>query len=350
MSDESAMSMMSSTPGNPTSTPSPEEVDFVRDVLRAEAEAIVRLADVSCSKITNAWTKAISMMVDCTGHVVVSGMGKSGLIGAKMSATLSSVGIPSHVVHPAEAVHGDLGRIRRGDVAVLLSYSGETEEVVNLAAILKADAVNRVGISGKSESTLARLSDVHLDLGDVTEACPLNLAPTASTTAMLAMGDALAMAASRRLSFTADDFQRCHPGGLLGAALKPVTEVLRFRVGENLPAVSDAVTVREALDQAAGDRRAGAIVLINAEGRLSGIFTDADLRRLVRADPDGMSKPISSVMTTHPRHLTADQLVRDAVQVVREHRLDEIPVVDESGRPVGLIDVQDLITMRIVQE
>ena len=341
---------MSSKPAQHEQSNVHDEMAFIGDVLRSEAAAIERLAADSNPATAEAWSSAVSLIVGCQGHVVISGMGKSGLVGAKTSATMSSLGLPSHVVHPAEAVHGDLGRVRRGDVAILLSYSGETEEVVNLAAILKADGVPRIGISGKPDSTLARLSDVHLNLGDVTEACPLRLAPTASTTAMLAVGDALALAASRRMAFTADDFQKRHPGGLLGAALKPVTEVLRFTVGENLPAVADSVTVREALDQAAADRRAGAIVLIDDVGRLSGIFTDADLRRLVRSDPDAMTRPIASVMTTHPRHLTSDQLVRDAVNLVREHRLDEIPVVDADGKPVGLVDVQDLITMRIVRE
>jgi arabinose-5-phosphate isomerase len=167
---------------------------------------------------------------------------------------------------------------------------------------------------------------------------------------MLAIGDALALAVSRRRDFSADDFHRRHPGGMLGVGLRPITEALRFRVGVNLPVVSDAVTVREALDGAATDRRAGAIVLVDAEGRLSGIFTDADFRRLMRHDSDGMQRSIGDVMTTHPKHLTVEHLVRDAVQLMREGRLDEIPVLDREGKPVGLVDVQDLIAMKVVRE
>ena len=331
-------------------TESASETAFMADALIAEADAIRALVEHADEREHATWSAAVELLERCTGHVVVSGMGKSGLIGAKISATFSSLGQPSNTLHPAEAVHGDLGRVRRGDVVILLSYSGETEEVVNLAAILAADDVPRLGISRSAESTLGRLSTVHVALGDVAEACPLNLAPTASTTAMLALGDMLALAVSRRRSFQADDFHKAHPGGMLGAGLRRITEVLRFQVGQNLPVVPDSLTVGEALEQGATNRRAGAIVLVDPQGMLSGIFTDADFRRLMRRDPAGMGQSIAAVMTRHPAHLTTDQLVRDAVQLVRERRLDEIPVVDEAGRPVGLVDVQDLIAMKVVDE
>jgi len=323
-----------------------DEAAFLAEVLSAEAEAISRVAE----KIDPEWLRALDLLAGCRGNVLVAGMGKSGLIGQKVSATFASLGQPSVFLHPAEAMHGDLGRVRRGDVVIMLSYSGETEELTNLAAILRADRVETIGVSSQASSSLARLSSVHLDLGNLAEACPLNLAPTASTTAMLAVGDALALALSRRRNFQADDFHRNHPGGMLGVGLKPVTEALRFRVGDNLPVISDAVTVGEALEQAATDRRSGAVVLVDDAGRLSGIFTDADFRRLMRHDPDGMKKPVREVMTTHPKHLTTDDLVRDAVRLVREKRLDEVPVVDHDGRPVGLVDVQDLIAMKVVRE
>jgi arabinose-5-phosphate isomerase len=340
---------MASTPAHATKAVEAEAA-FIADVLGAEADALRRLADAARTILADDWRKAIDLLAACDGHVVVSGMGKSGLVGAKVSATFSSLGQPSNVLHPAEAVHGDLGRVRRGDVVILLSYSGETDEVVSLASILKADRVPRLGISSNHRSSLARLCDVHLSLGDLTEACPLNLAPTTSTTAQLAIGDALALAVARRRNFSEDDFHKAHPGGLLGVGLRPITQALRFRVGENLPVVPDTVSVGEALDQAASDRRAGAIVLVNDAGQLSGIFTDADFRRLMRQHPDGISRPIHEVMTRHPAHLTTDHLVRDAVQLVRERRLDEIPVLDQDGCPVGLVDVQDLIAMKVVQE
>jgi arabinose-5-phosphate isomerase len=325
------------------------EAQFIVSALEAEAAAIRRIGE-RIGQERQAWQAALDLLAGCRGHVVVSGMGKSGLVGAKISATFSSLGQPSSSLHPAEAVHGDLGRVRRDDVVLLLSYSGETEEVVTLATLLKADDVPRIGVSSRSDSSLARLCAVHLNVGDVTEACPLNLAPTASTTAMLALGDALALALSRRRNFDADDFQRRHPGGMLGAGLRPVVEVLRFQVGRNLPVVRDTVTVREACEQTQSGRRPGAVVLVDDQGRLSGIFTDADLRRLLLESSEGMDRPISEVMTRRPEHLLVDDLVRDAVRLVRENRHDEIPVLDREGRPVGLVDVQDLVAMKVVQE
>ncbi len=233
---------------------------------------------------------------------------------------------------------------------MLLSYSGETEEVVNLAAILRADGVSRLGISTSDASNLAKLCTTHLSLGDLTEACPLNLAPTASTTAILAVGDALALAVSRRRNFGANDFQKRHPGGLLGAGLRPIAEVLRFRVGDNLPVIPDTVTVREACEQTKTGRRPGAVVLVDKNGQLSGIFTDGDLRRLMLNDPAGMDRVVSEVMTRRPEHLLVDDLVRDAVRLMRENHHDEIPVLDHDGKPVGLVDVQDLIALKVVSE
>lgn len=338
--------MTNSIPAQATAT---DEMAFVGEALRAEAGAIDRIVE-ALPATSPAWRAALDLLDACAGHVVLAGMGKSGLVGAKISATFCSLGQPSNTLHPAEAVHGDLGRVRRGDVVLLLSYSGGTEEVVNLAAILQSDDVPTVGISANADSKLAELSTVHLTLGDITEACPLNLAPTASTTAMLAVGDALALALSRRRNFNEDDFHKHHPGGMLGAGLRNITEALRFRVGENLAVVNETVSVAEALEAAAMDRRAGAIVLVDEAGRLSGIFTDGDFRRLMRQDRGGMDRPVASVMTRHPSSLNVEHLVRDAVQLVRERRLDEIPVVDGEGRPVGLVDVQDLIAMRVVSD
>jgi len=342
-------------PSESTSTPDladrpPDEVSFLRSVLRAESATLDRLAD-ELDETARDWGRAIGMVADCDGHVVVAGMGKSGLVGAKISATLSSLGRPSHTLHPAEAVHGDLGRIRRGDVALLLSYSGETEEVVALASILAADGVPCIGISRDGGSSLGRLCAAHLTLGRVTEACPLNLAPTASTTAMIAVGDALALAAARRRDFDADAFQRHHPGGLLGAGLRPVVEVLRFQVGRNVAVIAETVTVEAALAAAGDGRRAGAVLLVDEQGRLSGIFTDGDLRRLVNTrGAAALAGGIAEVMTRDPRCLADTDLVRDAVRMVRERRVDEIPVVDADGRPVGILDIQDLVAMKVVTE
>jgi arabinose-5-phosphate isomerase len=332
-----------------------QERAFIREVLRAESAALEHVARDAIGCHGECWTAAIDLLDQCAGHVVVAGMGKSGLVGQKIAATMASLGQPAHFVHPAEAVHGDLGKFRRGDVAVLLSYSGSTDEVINLAAILRSDNVRTLGVSRDASTKLAELCDAHVPVGDVTEACPLNLAPTASTTAQLAIGDALALAVSRRRAFSEDEFRRVHPGGMLGVGLRKVTEIIRFRVGENLPVIRDDVSLREALGEAsavgAGTRRAGAMVFVDEVGRLSGIFTDGDLRRRI-TDGGGLDLdvPVRSVMTVRPQHLTVDDLVRDAVRVVRERRVDEIPVIDGEGCPVGLVDIQDLLALKVVTE
>ncbi len=346
-----------SSPESPVAVSSPErkmapdELEFARQALRSEAEAVARVAD----SVGEDFVRAVDVLERAAtrdGSVVVSGMGKSGLIGQKISATLASVGAPSHWVHPAEAVHGDLGRIRKADCLVALSYSGETEEVVALASIVRQDGLPVVTItSGKGDSSLERLATVSLGVGVMEEACPLSLAPTSSTTAMLALGDALALATSRRLAFSPDDFAKRHPGGWLGDLLRPVSDVLRFRAGDSLPIVPETLSVAEALREAAAvGRRPGALVVTNARGALSGLFTDGDLRRLILKDPGQLERPISEVMTRSPRMLPDSALVRDAVQLIREHRQDEIPVVDRHSRPVGILDVQDLIALKVVRD
>ncbi len=328
------------------------ELEFAARALRAEAEAVLRVAaglDASFARAVDLLTAA----ADRGGSVVVTGMGKSGLIGQKISATLASLGAPSHWLHPADAVHGDLGRLRAGDCLLALSYSGGTAEVVALASILRQDGVPIISITtGRGGSALERLSTVSLGIGVVEEACSLTLAPTSSTTAMLALGDALALAVSRRRAFSADDFLKRHPGGALGDQLRPVVEILRFVAGRNLPIVSESTLLRDALRSAeALGRRPGAIVVVNGAGALSGIFTDGDLRRLVARDPaDVDSKRLGDVMTRSPRSLPHTAVVRDAVQMMREHRQDEIPVVDDMGRPVGVLDVQDLMAMKLIED
>ncbi|MCE9619032.1 MAG: KpsF/GutQ family sugar-phosphate isomerase [Planctomycetes bacterium] len=330
-----------------------DEATFLSDVLRSEAEAITRLAlrISQDSPESQHFVKAIDLICECKGHVVVSGMGKSGLIGTKLSATFASLGQPSHFVHPAEAVHGDLGRIRTDDVVMLLSYSGETEELLNFAAILNADGVPRIGISKHAQTSLAKISSVHISLGDIEEACPLNLAPTATTATMLAAGDALALAVARRRNFKADDFHKIHPGGMLGIGLRPVSEALRFQVGKNLTCVPLESTMKGALQSAGEGRRAGALMVVDSHGRLAGILTDGDVRRLInKFGAAALDKPIADCMTKHPRCLPAQSLVRDAVRMIRELRVDELPVVDTDGRPIGLIDVQDLVALKVVRD
>ena len=346
------MSSDSHTP--PTSCSTASTRALVTDVLRQEASALTAICEgiESGGPIADRWDAAIDLIDQCSGHVVVSGMGKSGLVGAKISATLSSLGIPSHVVHPADAVHGDLGAIRSADVVLLLSYSGGTPEIVELAAILRNDGVARLGISKDHDTPLARLCDTHLSLGKLDEAGPLNLAPTTSTTATLACGDALALAVAHRRSFTASDFRQRHPGGSLGAMLRPVEEIIRFRPGVNLTTTTADVPVIDALKQVAADhagpvRHAGAVRGLDADNCVSGLFTDGDLRRLVLAGSKELDRPIGEVMTSSPLTINHQATVGEARQLVAEHRIDEIPVVDDAGQAVGLIDIQDLMAPRV---
>lgn len=334
---------------NPAS-PSPSNEPPLRQaerVLRAEAAAVTNVID----RLDEHFESAVRLILDCRGNLLVGGLGKSGIIARKISATFASTGTPSHFLHPTEAMHGDLGRIRADDLLLLLSYGGETDEVLALAALVRQDGVKVIAITGGADNHLARIADCALSVGDVTEACTHNLAPTASTTAMLALGDALALAVSAASDFSADDFAKRHPGGSLGRLMMPVTQVLRFKAEQNLPLVRDDRTVEQVLGEAAKNRRAGAVLLVDAEGKLSGIFTDADLRRrLVEAGPAILTRPIAEVMTAQPRRLSHDALVRDAVQMVREHRVDELPVVDADDKPLGLIDVQDLMALKVIEE
>lgn len=339
------------------------EVEYAARVLRDEAEAIRRAADA----LDEGFSGAVSLIERASvagGTVLVSGLGKSGLIGQKIAATMASLGIPAHAVHPTEAAHGDLGRFRRNDVAVCISHSGETEEVVALAATLKQDGIPVIAITrgraageDRGLSSLERVATVVLgELVDLEAARACNgeslVAPTSSTTVTLALGDALALAVARRREFTDEDFRRRHPGGQLGGLLRPVTELLRFRAGENLPLIGPEETIAQALGHAARlERRPGALLVVEqGTGRLAGIFTDGDLRRLVLRDRSALDESISRHMTPSPRSLPDSALARDAVNLIREHRQDEIPVVDAEGRPVGLLDVQDLIAMRLVKD
>lgn len=325
-----------------------DDLTFAKEVLCAEADAINHI------RLGADFNQAVELILACKGSVVISALGKNGPIGQKLSATFASTGAPSHFLHPTEAVHGDLGRIRKDDVVLLLSRSGNTEEVVALATILKQDEAPVIALVATPNCDLGRIATVSLCIGDVTEACPLNLAPTASTTAMLALGDALALVVSRRRNFGVEDFHKFHPGGTLGRQLMPVTQAMRFRVGENLTLIPQGMTVAQAYAQAAKTtsklRQAGALLIVDPKGRLAGIFTDGDWRKLaLKLGPASWDQPIDKVMVAKPRRLTDSALVRDAVQLVRELRIDEIPIVDGQGKPVGLLDVQDLMALRVIE-
>ena len=308
-----------------------------KEVLRIEANEIRRLIP----RIGSAFARAVELLVRCKGRVVVTGMGKAGIIGQKLSATLASTGTPSHWVHPAEAVHGDLGRVMKDDVVVALSNSGETEELARLTPVIKRIGCGLIALTGNPRSTLAKHSDVVLDVSVRREACSLNLAPTSSTTAMLAMGDALAVVVAERKGFRERDFAFLHPGGQLGRRLLLRVHDL-MRVREANPVVRETARVKNVL-LAITRARAGSASVINGRGQLVGIFTDGDLRRHVDAMPDLTQRRVRDVMTRHPKTIRENCLAAEALRILREHRIDELAVVDARRRPVGLLDVQDLL-------
>lgn len=312
-------------------------VQRAKQVLRIEAEAIRRLIP----RIGRAFEQAAALLVKCQGRVVVTGMGKAGIIGQKLSATLSSTGTPSHWVHSAEAIHGDLGRVTKEDVLIALSNSGETEELTRLLPVIKRIGSRLIALTGHPRSTLAKHSDVVLDVSVTREACSLNLAPTSSTTAMLAMSDALAVVVAERKGFQERDFALLHPGGQLGRRLLlRVRDLMRTR-GAN-PIVRETARVKDVL-LAITRARAGCASVIDQRGQLVGIFTDGDLRRHLDATRHLTELRVRDVMTRHPKTIEADRLAAEALRILREYRIDELVVVDGKARPVGLLDVQDLL-------
>jgi arabinose-5-phosphate isomerase len=332
---------------------------FARQIIEAEASAVARLTEA----VGEEFERAVRLILDCPASVLTTGVGKAGHIARKLSATFASTGTPSHFLSPADAVHGDLGAVRKGDVVLILSASGESDEIVRMLSIVKKLGHPIIGITSSRASSLGRFSDVVLEMGRITEACPLGLAPSASTTAMLALGDAIALSVMRLRHFTAEDFALYHPAGQLGRKLMKVQEAMSFLREHNLPLSSDRLTVgqvlaeRAALGQRLDEREKrlrlpGAIVLFDGQsGRLSGIFTDGDLRRLIMSSPAGvvdLNRPIAEVMTPNPRRIRADALASAAMAIMHQHRIDELPVVNEADEPIGLIDIQDLVVLKML--
>lgn len=327
-------------------------------LLRDQAGAVANLAESigpggKQSKVFLEAASAIARTATAGGTLLVTGLGKSGLIGSKIAATFASLSIPSHSIHPTEAAHGDLGNFRRRDLCLALSYSGRTDEVIALCTHLKQDGIGVIAISADNGSPLAKIADYPLAIGYADAQSPLP-APMCSTTATVALGDALALASAMSMNVTVADFARRHPGGALGMLYRPVMEALRFVTGKTLHPVADDVTILEALQASEVDgRRPGALVLVDRmTGALSGLFTDGDLRRLIlkEGSAEALLQPIGMVMTRQPATLLASATIADAVVMVQTNRRDEVPVVDEQGRPVGLLDVQDLITLKLVKD
>lgn len=325
------------------------DLELARRTLRAEGHAITALAE----QIGPAFAAAARRLFDCAGKVILTGMGKAGIIARKVSATLASTGTVSIFLHPAEAVHGDLGRVQRGDVVVALSHSGQTAEIIRLLDHIKARGATLVAVTGDADSALARHADVTLCYGPVDEACPWGLAPTASTAVMLALGDALALTVMAMRRFTPEEFAAFHPGGSLGRRLMTVEQAMLSRKGAGLCLVDQHAALGDAL--AEGEkvpRRSGAMLLVDGQGRLSGILTDADLRRLLLAhrSTDVLNEPVERFMKRDPKRIAAGELASEALAIMNRHRIDELPVVDGDGRPVGLIDVQDLLGFRTMSD
>jgi arabinose-5-phosphate isomerase len=320
--------------------------EFALQVIETEAGAVRAVS----AAVDESFERAVRLILDCPGAVLTSGIGKAGIIARKLSASFSSTGTPSHFLDPAEAVHGDVGSLRPGDVVLVLSDSGETDEILRMLSIVKKLDHRVVAITGSRTNSLARFSDVTLAYGRIREACPLGLAPSASTTAMLALGDALFLSVMKLRKFTAEDFAIYHPGGQLGRKMIRVSEAMTFKLGENLPVASDRLTVGEVLRKVSKiKRRSGAVILIDEEGgKVSGIFSDGDLRRLITSDVGALMRPVVQVMTRDPKRVRADQLASEAMAVMKQWRIDELPVVDSEDRPVGLIDVQDLVVLKML--
>jgi arabinose-5-phosphate isomerase len=325
-----------------------ETLNFARGVVEAEAAAVRRVV----AAVDEAFLRAVRMLLNCPASVLVSGIGKAGHVARKLAATFASTGTPAHFLSPADAAHGDLGSVRHGDVVLLLSASGESEEILTILNIVKKLGHPVVAVTSAATNSLAKHADVAIVTGKIEEACPLKLAPSASTTAMMALGDALALSVMQLRNFTADDFAVFHPAGQLGRRLIKVREAMSFKLGENLPVASDRLTVGQVLHEVARiKRRSGAVILVDdATNKLSGIFTDGDLRRLITNSPtDALSKPVREVMTPNPRHIAGDALASEAIAVMHTGRVDELPVINESGEPIGLIDVQDLVVLKMLE-
>ncbi len=316
-----------------------EGVAFAREVLRIEAEALERVRD----RLGPTIALAADLVYRCAGSVIITGMGKAGLVGQKLAATLASTGTRAFPLHPGEAIHGDLGRIRADDVVIALSQSGETEEVLRLVPALRRLNARLVAITERATSSLGQVADLCIALGPIEEACPLGLAPSASTTALMAVGDALALLVSRMRDFSPEDFALYHPGGSLGRKLTRVEDVMR--TGRQLRRAHVEETVREIFVRLAGPRRRSSAILIeDDQSHLLGIFTDSDLARLFekRREAD-LDRRIGEIMTVDPKRVRVGSLLGEAVELLKTHKISELPVVDRSNHLVGLIDVTDLI-------
>jgi len=326
-------------------SPAQRATQMARETLQIEADAILALKD-RISADDGSVGRAVALLLGCTGRVVVSGIGKSGHIARKISSTLASTGTPSMFVHPAEAAHGDLGMVTENDAFIAISNSGETAELLAIVPIIKRMGAKLIAMTGNEFSSLALLANVHLDTRVEKEACPLNLAPTASTTATLAMGDALAVALLDARGFREEDFARSHPGGALGRRLLThVRDIMRS--GDAIPAVARDVSLNQALLEIT--RKGMAMTaIVDDMRRPIGVFTDGDLRRLIEREQDFSKLAIADVMHANPRTIGPDQLAVEAVELMEQHRINQLLVADAEGRLVGALHIHDLTRAKVI--
>jgi arabinose-5-phosphate isomerase len=321
------------------------DLDYAAQVINAEANGVAKMSGL----IGANFAAAGELMFSCSGSVIVTGMGKAGIIGQKISSTMASTGTPSHFLHPAEAVHGDSGRLRKNDVVLALSFGGETDEILRFINIVKQLEIKLISITGNNNSRLAKYSDIVLCMGKLEEACPLGVAPSVSTTCMLAVGDALALMVMKARNFSVEEYARFHPAGSLGAKLITVEQSMMFQPNEKLPIANASDSVREMLNKNSDLKRHGAVMVVDASGKLTGIITDADLRRLMAKNGrDVFECRMQDIMTANCKRIKASALAAEAMAIFHKHRIDDLPVVDEGERPIGMIDVQDIVSLKIV--
>jgi len=311
-------------------------------VIETEAAAVSALLD----RIDDSFCRACEIMLDCEGRIVVIGMGKSGHIGGKIAATLASTGTPAFFVHPAEASHGDLGMIKKTDVVLALSNSGETDEVNLILPLLKRLGVRIIAMTGSKDSSLARHADIHLDVSVEEEACPLGLAPTSSTTAALVMGDVLAVSLLESKGFTREDFARSHPAGQLGRRmLLHIQDIMH--TGENIPCVNEQSSISQAIVEMTR-KRLGMTAVVDVSGKVSGIYTDGDLRRTLDSGLDPHNTLVSAAMSQGGKHISPKALAMEAVQMMQAHSIQGLLVIDDDGQLVGALNFQDLLKAGVV--
>lgn len=321
-------------------------LQLARQTLDIEAEAILALKARLSNSPDDAFARAVALLLSCDGRVVVSGMGKSGHIARKIAATLASTGTPALFVHPAEAAHGDLGMVTEADAVIVISNSGESEELLAIVPVIKRIGAKLISMTGRPQSTLATLADVHLDVAVAREACPLNLAPTASTTATLALGDALAVALLDARGFREEDFARSHPGGALGRRLLThVRDVMR--TGDEIPSVGPDLLLPKALLEVT--RKGMAMTaIVDQDAKVLGIFTDGDLRRLIELGKDFSRTPVREVMNATPRTISPEQLAVEAVDLMESFRINQVLVTDSDGTLVGALHIHDLTRAKVI--